>query len=189
MKETRHVNKYTQFCRQVNPLKQERCRLLSCLRVYLNSKVHPVRLGWIKLLSRYEWTWYTTLTFRDLPKTYTAINRAKKWLRGIERAEKRHVPYYLCLEFTKRLGIPHLHLLMANLDGVYAKKWFNVWLEKWGGAYIDRYNCERGGIPYLCKYVMKDVYRSGYFEIHDLHRAIQIPLYLGRQKSTIDKEK
>lgn len=181
--------KYTPNCRQVNPLREQRARLLSYLRVYLNSKIHPVRLGWIKLLSRYEWTWYTTLTFRDLPKTYTAINRVKKWLRSIEKAEKRHVPYYLCLEFTKRLHIPHIHLLMGNLDGVYSKKWFNVWLEKWGGAYIDRYNRERGGIPYLCKYVMKDVYGSGHFEIHDLHRAIQIPLYLGSQKSTIDKEK
>ena len=183
------MNKYTQFCRQVNPLREQRVTLLSCLRVYLNSKIHPVRLGWIKLLSRYEWTWFASLGFRDLPKTYTAINRAKKWIRSIEKAEKRHIPYYLCLEFTKRLGIPHLHLLMANLDGVYVAKWFNVWFEKWGGGRIKLYNRERGGVAYVCKYVVKDLQGRGYFEVHDLHRAIQIPLYLGRQKSTIDDQK
>jgi len=157
--------------------------------VYLNSKIHPVKLGWIKLLSRYEWTWFASLGFRDLPKTYTAINRAKKWIRDIERVEKRHVPYYLCLEFTKRLNMPHIHLLMANLDGVYVAKWFNVWYEKWGGGRIKLYNRERGGIAYVCKYVVKDLQGRGHFEVHDLHRAIQIPLKLGRQTSTIDRQK
>lgn len=181
--------KYIRVYKQVNPLRQERCRLLSCLRVYLNSKVHPVKLGWIKLLSRYEWTWFVSLSFRDLPKTYTAINRAKKWIRAIENKHERYVPYYLCLEFTKRLNMPHIHLLMGNLDGVYRKKWWRIWYTRYGGAHIRVYNRERGGIQYLCKYVVKDLQGRGYFEIRDLHCAIQLPLNLGRQKSTIDKEK
>jgi len=173
--------KYIRNCRQVNPLREERARLVSYLwhlavnRVYYPD-ANPIKVGWIKLLSRYEWTWFASLGFRDLPKTYTAINRAKKWIRDIEKAEKRHIPYYLCLEFTKRLHIPHIHLLMGNLDGVHVAKWFNVWFEKWGGGRIKLYNRERGGIAYVCKYVVKDLYGKGRFEIHDLHRAIQLPL-------------
>lgn len=171
-----HQLKYTRNCEQVNPLKQERCRLLSCLRVHLNSRVHPVKLGWIKFLSRYEWTWFVSLSFRDLPKTYTAINRAKKWIRDIEKVHKRYVPYYLCLEFTKRLNYPHIHLLLGNLDGVYRKRWWKVWYTKYGGAHIRVYKRERGGVAYLCKYVVKDIQGRGHFEIRDPHLAIQLPL-------------
>jgi len=52
------------------------------------SSVNPLRLAWVNLLSRYEWTWFTKLTFRDLPKSFTAVNRVKKWLAVIQEDEK-----------------------------------------------------------------------------------------------------
>jgi len=52
------------------------------------TEINPLRLAWVNLLSRYEWTWFTTLTFRDLPKSFTAVNRVKKWLTVIQEDEK-----------------------------------------------------------------------------------------------------
>ena len=35
-------------------------------------QVNPLRLAWVDLLNRYNWDWFATLTFKDLPKTYMA---------------------------------------------------------------------------------------------------------------------
>jgi len=131
-------------------------------------QVNPLRLAWVDLLDRYDWTWFTTLTFRDLPKTYTAINRTKKWLRAIRNEERVYIPWYMCLEFTKRLNWPHIHLLMANLEGVSRKKWWFEWYTRYGGARIKPYKKELGATHYLCKYVVKDTGNSALFEVRGL---------------------
>jgi len=41
-------------------------------------QVNPLRLAWVDLLNRYNWDWFVTLTFRDLPKSFTAVNWVKK---------------------------------------------------------------------------------------------------------------
>ncbi|MBA7706091.1 hypothetical protein ES703_114937 [subsurface metagenome] len=154
------MHKYTTKCTQVNPL---------------------IRQAWVDLLDRYEWSWFTTLTFRDLPKSYTAINRAKKWLTSLKKEEKRSVPYFLALEWTKIQNKPHLHLLLANLEGVRRFTWWLTWYTQYGAARILPYEKGLGCTHYLCKYVFKDVYRSGVFETRGLIK--------GRQTSTIDRQK
>jgi len=142
------------------------------------TKVNPLREGWIHLLNRYEWTWFTSLTFRDLPKSYTAINRTKKWLKAIEKAEKRDIGYYLCLEWTKTQNRPHMHLLMGNLDGIRRDKWWCEWYTRYGAARILPYNQKLGAASYLTKYVIKDIYQKGMFEIKGLEGLRQLPLDL-----------
>ena len=88
--------------------------------------VNPLRIAWVNLLNRYKWDWFATLTFRDLPKTYTAHNRVNRWLNTLERQEKRNIVYYKGMEFT-RLGVPHFHLLMGNLEGVRRDKYWELW--------------------------------------------------------------
>lgn len=129
--------------------------------------VNPLREGWVNLLSRYVFTWFTTLTFKDSPKTYTAINRAKKFLRAIEGKEKVNIGYYLCMELN-RLGIPHFHALMGNLDEVRRSTWWKWWFTRYGAARILPYNPKLGAGYYLTKYVVKDEYQCGWFDIHNL---------------------
>jgi len=142
------------------------------------TNVNPLREGWIHLLDRYRWTWFTTLTFRDLPKTYTAINRTKKWLRAIEKDEKIDIGYYLCLEWTKTQNRPHTHLLMGNLEGIRRDKWWCEWYTRYGAARILPFNPARGAASYLTKYVIKDIYQRGTFEIKGLEGLRQLPLDL-----------
>ena len=75
---------------------------------YITSdrQVNPLRLAWVNLLSRYEWTWFTTLTFRDLPKSFTAVNRVKKWLAAIQKDEKRPLGYFWLLNGLRPENAP-----------------------------------------------------------------------------------
>ena len=53
-----------------------------------DRQVNLLRLAWVDLLNRYDWDWFVTLTFRDLPKSFTAVNWVKKWLTVIQEDEK-----------------------------------------------------------------------------------------------------
>ena len=130
------------------------------------TQVNPrLRQAWVDLLNRYEWNWFTTLTFLDLPKSYTALNRAKKWLYSIENEERITLAYYLALEYTKVLNLPHIHLLMGGLKGVSRKKWWYRWYTLYGRARILPYEKGRGAGHYLSKYIIKDIYNCGMFEL------------------------
>ncbi|GAI08076.1 unnamed protein product, partial [marine sediment metagenome] len=137
-----------------------------------------LRQAWVDLLNRYTWTWFTTLTFSDLPRSYTALNRAKKWLHSIENEERIHLAYYLALEYTKVLNLPHIHLLMGGLEGIRRDKWWSTWFTWYGRARILPYNKKLGAGYYLTKYVIKDIYQKGIFEIRGLQGARQLTLDL-----------
>lgn len=139
-------------------------------------QVNPLRLAWVDLLSRYNWDWFATLTFRDLPKSYTAINRTKKWLTAIKKQEKRSISYFMCMEWTKVQNRPHTHLLIGNLEGVRRDKWWSTWYTWYGRARILPYDKGLGAGYYLTKYVVKDVYQSGMFEIGGLQEDRQLKL-------------
>lgn len=141
------------------------------------TKVNPsLRQAWVDLLDRYEWSWFTTLTFRDLPKSYTVANRIKKWLKAIKKAERRPLSYFMCMEWTRVQNRPHAHLLMGNLEGIRRDKWWSTWYTQYGAARILPYDSRLGASYYLTKYVVKDVYGSGLFQIGGLQGARQLKL-------------
>ena len=148
------MNKSTTESEQVN---FQPCELNSSLRV-----------AWANLLDWYWWTSCVSLTWRTLPKTYTAINQAKRWVRAIEQGEKRNIGYYLCLEYTKVENRPHMHLLMGNMEGISYAKWGQIWYTKYGYARVKLYEKGRGTGYYLTKYIVKDVYHRASFEIKGL---------------------
>jgi len=65
----------------------------------------------------------------------------------------------MAMEFT-RLGVPHFHLLMGNLDGVRRDKYWNIWFRENGRARVLPYNSKLGAGYYLTKYVVKDEYTN-----------------------------
>lgn len=148
------------------------CPVKGKCRIY---KVNPVRIGWMKTLDFYNWSWFATLTFSHLPKSFTAIHAANRWLKSIERQEKRKIGYYIAMEYTKQ-GTPHFHALIGNLDGARRLTWMDEW--KYGYARIYPYHKKLGVEYYLSKYVIKDGYQSGWFEIKGLQYLGQLPLDL-----------
>ena len=136
--------------------------------------VNRLRDSWVTFLNRYNWDWFATLTFKDLPKTYTAHNRLNRWLNTVERQEKRKIGYYKGMEFTK-LGVPHFHLLMGNLEGVRRDKYWEMWFDENGRARILPYDPKLGAGYYLTKYVVKDEYTNvGNWEIRGLECLNQL---------------
>ena len=131
--------------------------------------VNPLRQGWVDLLSGYRFTWFTTLTFRDLPKTYTAINRFNAFIRGIQRKEKVDIGYYVGMEFTK-LGCPHFHSLMGNLEGVRRDKWWKWWFTRYGAGRIEPYDPTLGASHYITKYVTK---RLAWYDIQGVDYVLK----------------
>lgn len=138
------------------------------MKCILKSKnVNFLRQEWCKLLDYYKWTYFLTLTFSDVPRTFTAQNRAKRFLSYIERTVKHRIAYYVCMEFTK-IGTPHFHLLLGNLEGSRYSEWTKWWFTNYGYARFKVYNCKQSAIHYLTKYVVKDNYRSGWYDIKGL---------------------
>lgn len=133
----------------------------TCKDIYYSStqvySVNSLRQAWVDLLGRYNWDWFVTLTFKEPPTTYTANNRLRRWIRTIEKQERRKVGYYKGMEFSK-LGVPHFHLLMGNLDGVRREKYWELWFSQNGRARILPYDSKLGAGYYLTKYVVKDEY-------------------------------
>jgi len=80
------------------------------------------------------------------------------------------------MEWTKVQNRPHTHLLIGNLEGVRRDKWWSTWYTWYGRARILPYDKGLGAGYYLTKYVVKDVYQSGMFEIGGLQGDRQLKL-------------
>lgn len=135
-----------------------------------------VREALVSFLNQFDWDWFTTLTFKNSPKTYTAKNKLNSWIDTLESEENRKIGYYSTMEFTM-LGVPHFHLLMGNLDGVSRRKWWEKWYNSNGRARILPYDQEKGASYYLSKYVVKDEYTGQQlWSIRGLGRLKQLRL-------------
>jgi len=108
----RQVNPSELVCRGSSPDYHNRsCRYTALThRDVVNlDELARLRSAWVDLLNRYNWDWFATLTFRDLPKSFTAVNRVKKWLTAIQRDEKRLIGYFMATEWFKTQECLHFH--------------------------------------------------------------------------------
>lgn len=128
---------------------------------YIDSNVNPFRLAYANLLSRYQFTWFTTLTFKGSPNTYKAINHFRRFIKWIQRTEGVNIGYYVGLEFSRR-GQPHFHSLMGNLERVRRDKWWKWWFTRYGACRILPYDPKLGASHYVAKYVTK---RLAWYEV------------------------
>jgi len=139
---------------------------------YTNSNVKSFHLGYANLLSRYQFTWFTTLTFKGSPCTYKAVNHFKRFIKYIQRNEKVNIGYYVGLELSEQ-GLPHFHSLMGNLEGVRRDKWWKWWFTRYGAARILPYDPAKGASHYVAKYVTK---RLAWYEVKALDKLNLYPI-------------
>jgi len=83
------------------------------------------------------------------------------------------------MEFT-RAGTPHFHCLLGGLEWTRYSEWFTWWFTRYGGARFKKYDQKKGATHYLAKYVIKDNYQSGWYDIQGLECMDQL---------TFDKKK
>jgi hypothetical protein len=120
---------------------------------------------------KWDWQWFTTLTFRsDLP-TNEIHDLRLKWTRDLCTKENIQVAYFYALVLKDKH--PHLHLLMIG-SNKFGKTLFDVDLEKWTHAWpyiahisVPDFNIKVSG--YLTKNIMSftseyDVYNKKLLE-------------------------
>lgn len=107
--------------------------------------VNPLREASVNLVSRFDWNWLATLTFKDLPKSYTPQSKLNRWSDILQGQEGRKMTYYIA-----RVWILHAKeclifiLLVANLDGVGKDKYRKLCFAENAGTRILLGNLRRG---------------------------------------------
>jgi hypothetical protein len=135
------------------------------------SKSVSLRSAWVELISRHDWQWFGTFTFREEvhPEKADKLFRlwcafideahlgSKKWYRPNQR--KNRLQWVRGLEWQKR-GVLHYHALIRNLpayrDGFDDRQ---LWAGKWdylAGFALLLPVAEIGGVAgYIAKYCAK----------------------------------
>ncbi|HEU4990214.1 MAG TPA: hypothetical protein VFT41_10560 [Gemmatimonadaceae bacterium] len=123
-----------------------------------------LRQAWIVFLSRREWDWLATLTFRHEVHPEAADKRFRKWVAEInDRLYGRRwyerglgVTYARGLEYQRR-GVIHFHALLYG-EGVEEQRrefWAKRWNELAGFARIEIPRDRCAVRRYVAKYVTK----------------------------------
>lgn len=150
--------------------------------MYLTEKglyINLVKEGWAEWLSNLtKWDWFVTLTFRNhpgecplcrsnliagysvAPWTQTGWKYAKlswkKFVKEVERRQKKNVEYVRILEMQKR-GVPHVHALITGVKSNVKRLELVDWaFEEFGITRVMQYKGELGAGYYLAKYLYKE---------------------------------
>lgn len=143
----------------------------------------PLQSAWVDLISRYDWQWFGTFTFREAVHPEKADKLFRLWCALVDEAhlgknlwhkESRRLDrlqWVRGLEWQKR-GVLHYHALVRNLpayrDGYDSRQsWASEWerlagfalllpVAEIGGAagYIAKY-CAKGGEVDVCSVLSK----------------------------------
>jgi hypothetical protein len=120
---------------------------------------------------KWDWQWFTTLTFRSDLSTKETHDLRLKWTRNLCTKESIQVAYFYALVYKDKH--PHLHLLMIGsnkfgktLLDVNRKKWIRIWGNK-GHIFVPDSNIKVSG--YFNKNIMSctseyDVYNKKLLE-------------------------
>jgi hypothetical protein len=148
-------------------------------KVLLDSGAHHavsphIRLipqAWASLISRYDWQWFATLTFRDHIHPEAASKAYRHWLALLDKSNgfryrsrkthKRRCVWVRGLEWQKR-GVLHFHALIGNLPlPLHAREQRDAWGNAWcsmgntGFAYIEGVGQTDVVGKYIAKYAAK----------------------------------
>lgn len=127
--------------------------------------------AWVQFLSKYEWQWFATFTFKDATHPEAADKRYKFWCRLLDdsngykpkskKTHKRRCVWVRGLEWQKR-DVLHFHALIGNLPyELTARTRRDAWEQAWllmgstGFAHIREVAEVVGVAGYVSKYCAK----------------------------------
>jgi len=123
-----------------------------------------IRNAWCQFLSRWDWQWFCTLTFRDIVHPEAAdksfryfTSRLNRQLYGPRWYKKAHggIPWVRALEYQRR-GVIHFHALFADVEGVRRLSWMDEWNEIAGFGRIEAIKDKWAVRRYVTKYCLKE---------------------------------
>lgn len=113
-------------------------------------------------LSRYDWEWFGSLTFRGYPRRAKAERLFNQWTSEVRRAEGASDFRVVRVGEVGSAGDNlHFHVLVGGLrpgrsDARTRMRWTRRWFELAGDALIGTFDEERGGIRYVLKSLEPD---------------------------------
>lgn len=119
---------------------------------------------WASFLDRWNWSWFTTNTFRNEIHPEAASKTWDLWVHQLNRKifgsrywkrPSDGVIWARGQEYQRR-GVIHFHALIGRVpQAVRRLDWMDTWDELAGFARIEAYDPARGARYYLGKYVLK----------------------------------
>jgi len=103
-------------------------------------------------LSRYNWCWFATLTFRGYPPLSKAHRCFRRWITEIEKQDGD--PDFRWVRVTERGAYGaniHFHVLVGGLRCGSKFPWILRWEQLAGHAWITYFVRCRGGAGYVVK--------------------------------------
>jgi hypothetical protein len=145
--------------------------IASTLRMGLKRPRLPLENNWIELLSRYDWQWFATLTFKEATHPEAADKRYRYWIRQLDESNgfrygRKSTLRYCCLwarglEWQKR-DVLHFHALISNIpyeltSSAQMRAWSDAWflMGNTGFAKILPVSDIGGVAGYISKYCAK----------------------------------
>jgi len=137
-----------------------------------------------KFLNRFAWTWWVTITFRDDVGSYTAWRRAKQFITYLERGgrekgrRRRSVGAFVALEVhrwsrnSQDTLTPHLHMLIDGVADLRRDEAWKFTFERNGRSRIEPYDKTRGAAYYITKYIAKEAFGRGEWDILDSNNRL-----------------
>lgn len=112
-----------------------------------------------------DWEWYVTFTFRDPTDSRyptwsqvgwkSASNALTSWHNSLCDSLGYQNPIWIGVMELQRRGVPHWHLLVANIAEQRRMTWLDWWYDHFGIARILPYDRQLGARYYLGKYLTK----------------------------------
>lgn len=130
------------------------------------NRVSALQKSWIEMLSRYQWDWFVTLTFKDSVHPEAADKRFRVWLNELNtalygrrwRQRGQGVYWAKALEYQKR-GVIHFHVLMSDTQNLNETLRRLTFMDKWkkiaGFSKIEVPNQQQCVARYCAKYIVK----------------------------------
>ena len=116
---------------------------------------NPLVIAWGDLLSNYRWSWFVTFTFRDETKSLTGVRKFNAFIRALEGATGRSIPYFRADQLGNINGRFHFHALIANVDDLRRLTWMDWWNKFNGFAQIEPFDSTKGAPWYCARYLVR----------------------------------
>jgi hypothetical protein len=115
----------------------------------------PLVEAWGDFLSKYYWSWFVTLTFREETKSFTGLRKFNAFIRMLQKATSGSVTFFRVDELGRINGRYHIHALVGGVDDLRRLTWMDIWNERNGFATIEPFDPTKGAAWYCAKYLMK----------------------------------
>src|SRR3954471_22086969 len=103
--------------------------------------------SWAAFLSKFDWKWFVTLTFRHPLSAARAHLCFTAFIAEMENASNSPL-FWFAVEERGATGRVHIHLLVLGVDPRLKRKWEATWFSCAGTAQIREYVPDGGAAKY-----------------------------------------